>query len=186
MPVEFNGGFLMMRLDGCKVNPRFSAGRQQAVKYTALFLDEQNPLMALPIPAGWERHAHHCTLKYYSQRQRPLLKKSSDIPAALLPNITSGQLKVTRLRMTDKVFYAVVEPPAAVTQWVKAHGLPMPPWHVTIAAAPGIKPIEAFDVESALITKRGSILLAQDQVVTMTLNFKTGMCLADDQLIFPV
>jgi hypothetical protein len=136
------------------------------IHYSGLFLDEGNPLKTLPIPAGWKRHAHHATLEYKPTGNRfPVLQ---------------GSLTVTEIRKTAEVLYAVVQPPENVVQWLKQNNIPTPPWHITIATAPGIAPRKAKEVQLEVLN--GTLKASDFEAITPTqliLPFRGGGLIAD-------
>lgn len=78
-------------------------------------------------------------------------------------------LKVTEIRKTGEVIYALVTPPDEIVHWMRKQGAEIPPWHITIATAPGVQPKVAKEAAE----KRSGELL-QGMELPLTLPFKTG------------
>lgn len=147
------------------------------VVYSGMFLDEENALQQLPIPDGWTRHAHHCTIQHKNDTGS---KQIESLPSG------EGTLTVTRILKTPEVIYALVEPPAAIRDWVAAQKIATPPWHVTIATAPGIKPARARDMAELSDAAIQAAGIPVESVNTLTLplqlNFLSGGFTRDKQI----
>lgn len=124
------------------------------IQYSAMFLEDNNPLWQLEIPTGWTRYAHHCTIQFQPKNGYPT---------------SSGTLTVTEIRRTPEVIYAIAQPPQEILDWVAAQGIPTPPWHITIASAPGIKPVRARE-----LTEQGIKGNVQPLIPPLILPFKAG------------
>ncbi|HEY9688280.1 MAG TPA: hypothetical protein V6C52_15025 [Coleofasciculaceae cyanobacterium] len=110
----------------------FAGRKTKGILYSAMFLSQtakESLLNQVNIPAGWKSYASHCTIEFVP-------------PGKQFPT-GSGTLLVREIRKTPEVIYAVVEPPDDIRQWIRTKNLPEPPWHITIATAPGIPPIRA-------------------------------------------
>ncbi len=126
--------------------PLFGSRQRQPsdVEYSCMLLKPPSPgsvapgeestydkLKNYPIPPGWTRRTHHCTIEYNPVNGR-------------YPSGT-GQIKVSAIRKTNEVIYAIADPPDYIKQWAAREGLNQP-WHITIATAPGIPAVRAKEM----------------------------------------